>query len=131
MSAPQTPSGQPARASAAKRFGPLIGIVVVILVIAVVVTVSSRSNGDVASAPPASSIAGGSLPVTFDQAKQAGSVDTTDWGPNCDKTTGKVKLPSTYAAPCVPTFSGRFKSSSRLGPWFRPRTQDKFCSRPH
>ena len=43
-------------------------------------------------------------PLTFDQAKAQGK--DVDWGPNCDTTTGKVKVPSGYAPPCVAPWKG-------------------------
>ena len=99
--------GPPARASFAKRYGPLIGIVVVIVLVAVVVTISSRGNDDVAAtSPTGSTVAGGSLPVTYDEAKQAGNAGSVNWGDDCDTTTGAIKLPSVYAPACVPAFSG-------------------------
>jgi len=48
---------------------------------------------------------GGSAgPLTFDQAKAAGT--KVDWGPNCDTSTGKVAVPSGYAPPCVAPWKG-------------------------
>jgi len=46
----------------------------------------------------------GSLPLTFQEAKAQGK--NIDFGPNCDPTTGRVKIPTVYAAPCVEPFTG-------------------------
>ncbi len=44
------------------------------------------------------------LPLTFDEAQARHR--TVDWGPQCDTTTGKVAIPTGYAAPCVEPWSG-------------------------
>jgi hypothetical protein len=41
------------------------------------------------------------LPVTWEEASKARAIADYDWGPTCDMTTGRVKIPSNYAAPCV------------------------------
>lgn len=55
------------------------------------------------------------LPVTYQQAVEAGTVDQYDWGDRCDvdrpyddtgTTLARVAFPSTYAPPCVPVWDG-------------------------
>jgi len=55
------------------------------------------------------------LPVTYEDAKKAGTVDNYDWGPRCDttrryndtdQTFARLAIPSTYAPPCVPVWNG-------------------------
>ena len=54
--------------------------------------------------PAGAGAVAGAGPLTFDQAKAAGT--KVDWGPNCDTTTGKVAVPSGYAPPCVAPWKG-------------------------
>lgn len=56
------------------------------------------------------------LPVTYDEARQAGTVDRYDWGNRCDPgdpnsrnpdlKRSRVKVPSVYSPPCVPAWGG-------------------------
>ncbi|MEO6467902.1 MAG: hypothetical protein ABIP21_02290, partial [Acidimicrobiia bacterium] len=104
MEPTQTRSGGSNKPSAAKRYGPLAVIVAIVAIIAIIVAVTS--GGDDKKANTTTTSGGGSgsgkAPwLLFDKA------DTkTDWGPNCDTTTGKIKIPYTYAAPCAKAFSG-------------------------
>jgi hypothetical protein len=45
-------------------------------------------------------------PMTWQKAEHEGETANIDWGPNCDTETGKIKLVSTYAPPCVEPFKG-------------------------
>lgn len=91
------------RPSAMKRYGPFVAIIVVILIVVGVLVVTGgsddkdkkadNSNGQVKTS-------GG--PVTINDSNR----DSIDWGPNCDTKIGKVKIPFTYAAPCVKPFTG-------------------------
>ena len=45
-------------------------------------------------------------PMTPQKAQLLGKSDI-DFGPNCDTTTGRVKIPSVYASPCVQQFTGK------------------------
>ena len=44
-------------------------------------------------------------PMTPEKAELLGK--TVDFGPNCDATTDRVKLPTVYAPPCVQPFTGK------------------------
>jgi hypothetical protein len=55
------------------------------------------------------------LPVTYEDARLAGTLDRYDWGDRCDTTRryndtdttlARVAIPSTYAPPCVPVWGG-------------------------
>jgi len=109
-----TPRGQePARASAMKRYGPLIGVVGVIAVIAVVITIAGKKDP---SATDSTKTTGGSndvgisinsdIPITYAQAKAQGKEGSITWVDNCDPATGRIKMPSVYAPPCVPKVEG-------------------------
>jgi Periplasmic binding protein len=92
------------RPSAMKRYGPWIAIVVVVAVIGAVVLLTNTSDNGKSSPTADTSGAvnttGG--PVTINDSNRS----SINWGPNCDTKTGRVKIPFTYAAPCVKPFTG-------------------------
>jgi ABC-type branched-subunit amino acid transport system substrate-binding protein len=53
-------------------------------------------------------------PMTTLKAKLQGKTNI-DFGPNCDTTTGRVKLPSVYAPPCVQPFTGKNGGAASQG----------------
>ncbi len=89
----------------ARRYGPIVVLLAVIVVIAVVFGTSGGGGGKSAvlnvSNDRALIKAG---PMTPARAKLEGK--TVDFGPNCDTTTGRVKIPYIRAAPCVQPFTG-------------------------
>src|SRR5262245_22150634 len=102
------PSQRPAWMTALMRYGP---IVVVVLVVAAAVIVIGGRGGDDKSDDTASSGDAASQdelirsgPMTPQKAELENK--TVDFGPNCDTDTGKIKLVSVYAPPCVEPFSG-------------------------
>jgi hypothetical protein len=106
-----------ASSSALKRYGPLIGIVVVLAVIAGVVVLSSGGSDDggqtatsgtneSSSTSTGGSEAGEAPVLTYQAAEAAGTAASTTWVDNCDPETGRIEVPSVYAAPCVPAFEG-------------------------
>jgi hypothetical protein len=103
------PKRQPGWVKPAKRYGP---IVVVLALIGAAVLVFGGGNDDGGGDDTTAS--GGSSeqdlidsgPMTWQKAEQEGQTDTIDWGPNCDTETGKIKLVSVYAPPCVQPFEG-------------------------
>ena len=48
----------------------------------------------------------GSVPITYEEAKAQGKEKDITWVDNCDPTTGRIKMPSIFAPPCVPKFRG-------------------------
>lgn len=67
------------------------------------------------------------LPITWDEAKKAGTLDRYDWGDNCDTerryddtgtTLARIAIPSTYSPPCVPRWNGTKPWVSRGGRTF-------------
>jgi len=103
-------TNQPQRSSALKRYGPVIGIVAVVAIVAVVSVVAGRggSNESATKTTGASGPAAGvkDVPITYDEAKQAGTAANQQWPDNCDTSTGRLKIPSVYAPPCLPKFTG-------------------------
>lgn len=105
----------PDRPRALARFGPLALIVVVLLVVAVGASVKGNPpEDDRAAAGPVG--AGGpqgtdptddpDLPTYLSNDLSGEEVAATDWGDSCDLIVGRVKVPSVYAPPCVPVFTG-------------------------
>ena len=68
------------------------------------------STALVAPVPSGAARARTALPLTFDEAQAQHR--TVDWGPQCDTTTGKVAIPTGYAAPCVEPWSGTSNGGS-------------------
>jgi hypothetical protein len=114
----QPASDQPPHSNNLRRWGPLALIVVVLLVVGAVVVVSAGGgddddDDDIAVAD--TTVAGnddvgapeatGRMPVTYNEAKEAGTLDEHEWSDGCDPETGLLKVPSVYAAPCVPVFA--------------------------
>lgn len=91
----------PSRASVLSRFGPLT---VILAAIALVTVVASTGDGGAALTTRKPTAAGsnkGELPITWAEAKSAGTSAKFSWGKNCDQKTGRVAVPSNYAPPCV------------------------------
>jgi hypothetical protein len=116
-----TGPGRPATSTNLRRYGPL-GVIVVLLVVvgAIVLAGGGDDGGDgeasdgtgldswtsvegVEAGAPAPT---GSMPVTYDEAKDAGNLDDHQWGDDCDTERGRLKVPSVFALPCVPAFDG-------------------------
>ncbi len=88
------------RVSLLARFGPLT---VVLVAVALVAVLASTGRADRSPATLTKSKAGSSnarLPITYAEAKKAGTVGRYDWGEKCDPRTGRVTIPSVYAPPC-------------------------------
>jgi len=95
---------------AAKRYGPFVAIA--LLVVGAVAIFSSRDSGG----DDDDTAAGGaklttdereltlSGPMTPEKAELQGK--DVDFGDKCDTTTGRIKVPSIYAPPCVEPFTG-------------------------
>lgn len=105
-------SPAPARPGPVRRFGPLAVVVVALLVVAVVSSAKGRppdraaSGKGATSGPTAVGAAENSdLPTYFDDADDRNEAGEHEWG-NCDFVTGRVKVPSVYAPPCVPVHEG-------------------------
>jgi hypothetical protein len=61
-------------------------------------TTTSTTSG--ASTPSPSSHS--SVPITYATAAKEGRTADYNWGPDCDHHTGRYKMPTVYAPPCVP-----------------------------
>jgi hypothetical protein len=93
----------PPRPSALARFGPLA---VILVAIAVVGALASTGREQVETSSSVTQVAevgtaNDRLPVYWDDARAASAVSEYDWGEGCDPTTGRMKVPSNLAPPCV------------------------------
>lgn len=111
------PSRASGRSSALKRYGPLAAIAVVLVALGSVVVLSG-GNGETAkdtSGPGAVTTDGVATPIIYEDAVAAGTADDVTWVDNCDTATGRIMMPSAYAAPCVPKFEGDNGGSTSPG----------------
>ena len=102
-----------ARPSLIRRFGPLALLVAALLVVTVVATVKGRAPEADEQGTTVAAGRGGAddptlnpdLPITYREADNRDEAGEQEWG-NCDVRTGRVRVPSVYAPPCVPEHSG-------------------------
>jgi hypothetical protein len=94
------------RARAARhRLSWLAVVAVVALVVSVVSsTAGAAPSDDIADARKNAALVKAG-PMTPAKAELLGK--TVDFGPTCDATTGRMKLPTVYAPPCVQPFTGK------------------------
>src|SRR6478735_8911362 len=95
----------PSSSNALRWWGPLALIVVILFGIALAITLAAGGDDD-DSASSATTTAKsdkvgapeptGRMPVTYLEAKKAGTLDDYEWSDGCDPDTGKVKAPSVY-----------------------------------
>ena len=92
------------RPSAFKRFGPMVAVLAAIALVAVLSSTGRSSDSSQTVAGLGSSGKGAekdtNLPISWDEAKKAGTTDKYDWGSMCDRKTGRLKIPSVYTPPC-------------------------------
>ena len=103
------PSERPwPKVSRLRVLGPVALIVAAIVAAGAIATVNESSS----NSPSASSTATttpsshSSVPITYATAAKEGKTGSYDWGPECDHHTGRLKMPSVYAPPCVPIVTG-------------------------
>ena len=92
-----------------RRAGPVVLIVAAIVAAGVSATVH-ENKGTTSAAPPSTGtgaqIAHSTVPLTYAGAAKVGKTSAYDWGSECDHATGRLKIPTVYAPPCVPVFTG-------------------------
>ncbi len=90
-----------------RRYGPVALVLVLLVGAGVIATVEGRSGARTSSSTARTpSVAGTSVPLTYAAATKEGRVGDERWSPECDRSTGRLKVPSVYAPPCVPLFAG-------------------------
>jgi hypothetical protein len=92
-----------------------LAVVVSVVVVAGLLAASAAASpaSDEADAQKNKSLVE-SGPMTTLKAKLQGKTNI-DFGPNCDTTTGRVKIPSVYAPPCVQPFTGKNRGATSEG----------------
>jgi Periplasmic binding protein len=95
------------RSTALRRTTSFLAVVVSVVLVAglLAATAAASPASDEADAQKNEALVK-SGPMTPLKAKLQGKTDI-DFGPNCDTTTGRVKIPSVYAPPCVQPFTGK------------------------
>jgi hypothetical protein len=88
--------------SPVKKYGPLAAIVVVIAVVAAIALTGGNASNTTASTSGSNDVPASEVPTIYANAKAAGTEGDIDWVDSCDKATGRIKVPSVYAPPCVP-----------------------------
>ncbi len=99
-----------------RRWGPAALVLAVFVALAVVATTRSPAGtGTTHTATTTRSLADNpKLPITYAEAKKKGKASSITWG-NCDPSTGRIRFPSVYAPPCVPTLKGSNGGSTYQG----------------
>ena len=110
------PGPAPARAerpwpavSLLRRAGPVVLIVAALIAAGVLATTHENKGTTAATSPSTGSsqqIGHSTVPLTYAAAAKVGKTSAYDWGSECDHTTGRLKIPTVYAPPCVPVFTG-------------------------
>ncbi len=95
----------PTRTSALARFGPLAAVLAAIALVAVLAS-TGRDDGETAAAGPVTTGAEADgaparIPITWQEAEEAGTTADQTWHSSCDPETGRIEFPSIYAPPCV------------------------------
>jgi hypothetical protein len=95
------------RSGAVRRGTSLLAVVAAVTLVAGLLAASAAASpaSDEADAQKNEALVK-SGPMTTLKAKLQGKTNI-DFGPNCDTTTGRVKIPSVYAPPCVQPFTGK------------------------
>ena len=95
------------KVSRLRTVGPVVLIVAALIAAGVSATVHENNGTTTAAAPntgTATQLAHSTVPITYAAAQKAGKTSDYDWGAQCDHKTGRLKMPSDYAPPCVPVF---------------------------
>ena len=89
-----------------RRAGPVVLIVAALIAAGVLATTHENKGTTSASTGSTRQIGHSTVPLTYAAAAKVGKTSAYDWGSECDHATGRLKIPSVYAPPCVPVFTG-------------------------
>jgi hypothetical protein len=99
-----------------KRYGPFVAVLV--LVVGAIAIFGGGGDGDsgdgdggegddeAATGPVDTDQLIEDGPMTWQKAEAGDGTDAVEWGDDCDTETGRIKLPTVVAAPCVEPFEG-------------------------
>ncbi|MFZ0249442.1 MAG: hypothetical protein WAL61_05815 [Acidimicrobiales bacterium] len=88
-----------------RRAGPVVLIVAALVAAGVSATVHENNGTTTTGASGGGGtqpIGHSTVPLTYAAAAKLGKTASSDWGPECDHHTGRLKIPSIYSPPCVP-----------------------------
>jgi hypothetical protein len=102
------------RVSPLRRYGPAALVLLAVVGAGAVATLRAGSSTTVTRARVASPSTA-AVPPTYAAAARDGRSADYRWGPQCDTATGRLKMPTVYALPCVPLFSGPNGGSTSNG----------------
>lgn len=108
MSFPEVP-GPPPTSSIPRRYLPALAVATAFVGLGIVGSVVRGPSSTAAVATVGSS----NLPITPKRA--AAEHRQIDFGPTCDPATGRIRVPSVYAPPCVPALTGDNGGSTAPG----------------
>lgn len=124
-------------------WGPLTVILTVLVVLGVLASTTGvspsgapQTTEKTATTGPKSWADNPALPITYAEAKAKGTLDDYDWGEHCDPDTGRIMMPSAYAPPCTPVFTGDNGGATSNGVdadtitvvYYVPSAQDLFAT---
>ena len=95
-----------------RRWGPVVLIVGALVAAGTVATVRTPGARSSTTAPAATTTR---LPVTYQEARSAGTLARYRFGSGCDPATGRLKMPLLGAPPCVPVVGGSNGGSTTGG----------------
>ena len=103
------------RSRGVRRFTSFFAVVVSVVIVAGLLAAAAAASpaSDEADAQKNKALVE-SGPMTTLKAKLQGKTNI-DFGPNCDTTTGRVKIPSVYSPPCVQPFTGKNGGATSQG----------------
>jgi hypothetical protein len=95
-----------------RRFGPSFVIVGALVAAGTVATLHENSHSTTAAVKPSHHVSNNpadnpELPIDYLMAKKAGTTGKYTWQQGCDRSTGRLAIPTIYAPPCVPAFTGK------------------------
>jgi hypothetical protein len=91
------------RVSLLRRVGPVVLIVAALVAAGITATVNENNSTTLATTPSGGGqVAHSTVPLTYAAAAKIGKTAAYDWGSECDHQTGRLKIPTVYAPPCVP-----------------------------
>ena len=93
------------RRSPLVRYAPFIAVLVVVAIVAIALAVNGKDKKTTVT-PSGEKPAATAVPIQYQAAQKAGTVDKYTWQDHCDLTTGRVAMPILAPAPCVPKFTG-------------------------
>jgi hypothetical protein len=99
----QTSSDEPSEdggGGALRRYGPVVAIVVVVALIAAVVIANAGGDDTEDAVGDAKNVKRPSGAISYNQAKEDGTVDDHEWPDTCDTETGRIAMPYYFAGEC-------------------------------